>query len=133
MPPFDPKQFLHLAKTISAGTNSSEAEFRTSVGRAYYAVFLIARDRLFILGRLDSIEEIPDLHSKVVKEVRSIKRPLGDKLDALRRIRVQADYVLSAQDTRYQQQYGDWQNNWSRTQVIAEQIHTHIQNLQSRA
>ncbi len=131
MPPFDPKQFLHLAETISVGTNPSEAEFRTSVGRAYYAVFLIARDRLFALGKLDSIER-PDLHLKVVAGVRNIKRQLGDQLDTLRRYRGQADYVLSAQDTRYQQRYGNWQENWSRAQVIAQQIHTHIQNLQSR-
>ena len=39
---FDPLAFLVLAREL-AGEGKDEAKLRTAVGRAYYALFLIAR------------------------------------------------------------------------------------------
>lgn len=46
MTAFDWHLFMDLAKTLAmakAGDSSDEARYRTAVGRAYYATFLIAR------------------------------------------------------------------------------------------
>lgn len=43
---FDPVGFLQVARDLNANA-TNEAEWRTAVGRAYYALFIMARDRLF--------------------------------------------------------------------------------------
>ncbi len=53
---FNPSDFLDLAMEIG---NDSEARIRTSIGRAYYASFLIVRDALSV-G-----EKTPQVHRKV--------------------------------------------------------------------
>ena len=49
--PLDPRAFLDLANALADAIAADEATLRTTVGRAYYSVFLQARDILGIRGR----------------------------------------------------------------------------------
>ena len=46
---FNPRMFLEFAVRLSR-PNLSEAEYRTAIGRAYYSVFLVAREELNARG-----------------------------------------------------------------------------------
>ena len=131
MPGFDPRQFLELADDLSAPVGTTEAALRTSVGRAYYAAFLVARDRLGAIPLLspEDLYDRPDVHGKVVQTVKGKKSGLGDKLNKLRRLRQQADYVLSSDDSGYRPEYANWAKNSSDARTIAKSIITHLVNL----
>jgi len=60
--------------------------YRTAIGRAYYAVFLIARERM----RLG----VETLHGDVIRLLRVQHRAQGDQLAQLFRWRTSADYSL---------------------------------------
>jgi hypothetical protein len=62
--PFDPEDYFTWASTIARNPASSEAELRSSISRAYYAVFLVTRDTLF--GGIDA----PDLTRRVRDKLR---------------------------------------------------------------
>ena len=84
---FDPLDFFKLAKELAGG---DEASIRTSIGRAYYASFLIARDRLELELR------IPEVHQRIV-EILYKKYPLAaNNLHQLRRLRNLSDYDTKA-------------------------------------
>ena len=69
----------------------NEGVLRTAISRAYYAVFILARH---ILG-LD-LHKTPEVHRIVVEKLRELSKPLGDKLQELRRRRNEADYEVHA-------------------------------------
>lgn len=101
--PLDPLAFLALAREL-AGQGADEAKLRTAVGRAYYTLFLIARDKTGVKGK-------KHVHEKVISAVkgRSGYRAVGDQLAKLRRLRVYADYhMLPERGTNR-----DWEMNWS--------------------
>ena len=93
MPPFDPGDFLTLARSLASKPGATEAELRTAVSRAYYAVFLKARENLVRLGRMSPTQSGGD-HGPVIATLRGHGGPHGDQLDKLRRNRGQADYQL---------------------------------------
>lgn len=93
MPAFDPADFLALARALAGTTDPSEAELRTAISRAYYAVFLKARENLVRLGRITPTQSGED-HGLVIATLRGHGGPHGDQLDKLRRNRGQADYQL---------------------------------------
>jgi uncharacterized protein (UPF0332 family) len=84
---FDPLRFLSLARELSSG---DEARLRTSVSRAYYSSFLVARERLGLTR-----ERVPEVHRTVIEELGARNRPAGVRLHRLRRMRNIADYDLS--------------------------------------
>lgn len=92
---FDPVDFLHLAKKLISG---DEASLRTAVSRAYYASFLLARDRLGLSLRA------PEVHRKVIKRMYDRKPSIGNTLHLLRHNRNSADY-----DTKVPLSYADAQ------------------------
>lgn len=100
-PPFDPKLFLALASELSTA-GAEERHLRTATGRAYYTVFLIARDKLRVVATRD-------VHTEVIRTLRARNRSWADQLDSLRRIRVAADYELTPQDPTRR----DWARNWA--------------------
>lgn len=105
--PFDPAQFLRVAAMIGS-SEANEAMLRTAVGRAYYAVFLTARDRLGVV-----ISE--KVHSEVIRLLTRRDRKLGNQMFFLLNLRLAADYQMVPE--RESQQ--DWQINWRRAQDIA--------------
>jgi len=106
--PFAPALFLALARTL-ANQPTDEARLRTAVSRAYYAVFLTARDRLRVPGTG---------HAAVLQATRASHRAAGYQLDALYQLRVLADYNLDPADpTRT-----NWQTNWTRADALAARL-----------
>jgi hypothetical protein len=117
MPLFDPLKFLRLAREL-AHQSQEEVTLRTAIGRAYYALFLVARGKAGIRGS-------QNVHSAVIKAVR--RRPgyraVADQLDALRRLRVVADYQLLPQDPNHR----DWSQNWATVQVLVQRVLPRLQ------
>jgi uncharacterized protein (UPF0332 family) len=86
------RDFLPLATRLAAGT--TEADWRTAVGRAYYAAFHIAR-RLFAglsftVPRADRAHQ--DLVFRLSNSGESAVEQAGRDLETLRRLRNRADY-----------------------------------------
>jgi len=115
--PFHPRDFLSFARSL-AGGNSSEEGLRTAVGRAYYGLFLIARERTRLTVR-------NRVHAEVKREVRRRDKATGDKLGALHRLRLVADYEVVPVDPGDR----DWGSNWSRADAIASEIAPRIENI----
>lgn len=114
---FDSLGFLRLARNL-ADRDGDEAEFRTALGRAYYALFLIAREKTAISGRRN-------VHNRVINALRQRRtyRVAADQLDVLRRLRVVADYELLPVD----QDQRDWRSNWARAQALVDRILPRLQ------
>ncbi len=106
-PPFDPAQFLRVAAVL-ASAEANEAMLRTAVGRAYYAVFLVARDRLGVV----TSEKV---HSEVIRLLTRRDRKLGSQMFFLLNLRLAADYQLLPE----QESQRDWQINWRRARDTA--------------
>jgi len=90
------REYLDLAREILPG--GTEKHWRGVSGRAYYAVFLEARDALarwgFVPTRADSVHYF--VRSRFNVPAHADLRNIGDVLDALHRLRNKADYDLSA-------------------------------------
>ena len=97
--PFDPTGFLRIARTLVSRGDADEAELRTAVGRAYYGVFLVARERLSNTGEI-SPNWTSDDHWAVITALRSRGGPFGDQLHRLRRERNRDDYDLRSTRTQ---------------------------------
>ena len=104
----NPKDFLRTAKNL-CNRFPHEADFRSAVSRAYYAVFNYARERLLEEG---IVYDRVDVHSSIVKELRNcgindlpeleyLKEPIK-RFEVLRRDRVRADYEMN--DTTFADQ-----------------------------
>jgi cytosine/adenosine deaminase-related metal-dependent hydrolase len=85
---FDPEEFLALADRLSKGT--SQAELRSAISRAYYAVFLRAREEMASSGTTTGTSSD---HAIVA---RAQSRQARGNLNTLRRMRNRADYNLQA-------------------------------------
>ena len=112
---FDPEGFLEVARSLAHKTNPTEAELRTAVGRAYYGVFLQAREVLAATGEITPTWT-PDDHPLVVGALRKRRGPSGNQLHKLRRARNQDDYHLTR----------------TRTQASAQQLVTTADLVSSR-
>src|SRR5215471_19728295 len=108
-PPFDPREFVALARDLSKNSPLAERHLRSAVGRAYCGVFLIARDRL----RVTVTENV---HHEVIVALRARNRGWADQLARLRRIRVAADYELTPDDPTRR----DWTRNWQDADLLAK-------------
>jgi virulence-associated protein VapD len=94
---FNPKKFLELGKTLIADSRYDEdARIRTSIGRCYYATFLIAWRKMVRTGvRFDD-------KTKIHQEVKDAYMDngysdIGNKLDQLREMRRRADYEMDTE------------------------------------
>ena len=87
-----PLDFLDLAEELKAATD--ESKIRTSIGRAYYAAFLYARE--WLRGKNWTLYGDGRDHLEVQKGIGHYKgRKLKGKMDSLRRnYRNEADYNL---------------------------------------
>lgn len=126
--PLNPHDFFDLAKELAEVSPTSDVKLRTSIGRVYYALFHISKDRLISIQELEETA-YGDIHSKVVTGVKGIKKNIGEKLDAIKRMRTQADYALKENDPIYNEKYQDWGKNWQETKTIADLILPHLKEL----
>lgn len=110
--PLDPLSFLIVAKEL-ASQGAGEAKLRTAVGRAYYAVFLVARGKTGITTKRD-------VHTQVIQALKRRRpyRGTAEQVDMLRRLRTVADYELIPQNPHN----SDWTRNWSTAQAVAERV-----------
>ncbi len=112
--PFDPQDFLTLAQTTVGSATANEAELRTAISRAYYAVHLHARETLSAASHMQSTKSGAD-HGIVISKLRSRGGSLGDQVDWLRVRRHRADYRLgSPVASQAQQIVTVAQNVWGR-------------------
>ncbi len=117
--PLDPLAFLELAQEL--GKSSEETALRAAVGRAYYALFLLARDRLGIPLTTS------DVHSHVARVLRGQPgcwKAAGD-LRVLRALRNVADYQLMPDDPDDR----DWEKNWASAERIVRRVLPKLQEL----
>ena len=125
---FDPLDFSNLARTIAAGT-TSEAAYRTAVGRLYYSLHLLARDRLGLtstqLKKITKRMKKGGSHAAVIHEVTTRDMATGGQLDLLRVLRIEADYHLQPSS----HQFASWGANYQNADLIATKILPRIQTL----
>lgn len=91
---FDWAEFLVFSERLYARADRDEATERTIISRAYYGAFGTARARLGgrVMGRQSVHKQVIDAYKG---STNADKRLLGNKLDALRKRRVDADYEAS--------------------------------------
>ena len=89
--PFDWRGFLELAHSITAGKTVSEAEYRTAVSRAYYAVFHVALE--YCVNEGYTVEHTSGDHQRVRDWLTELGLGTASiNLYELHRLRKQADY-----------------------------------------
>ena len=96
---------------VNLAQQGTEADLRTAVGRLYYALFHVAKERTGAKGK--------GIHKKVVQAVKKRDNATGNQLDSLRRLRVAADYELVPKDERISR---NWQQNWHTAHTIASHL-----------
>ncbi len=101
---FYPQHFLEVARDLAAAP-TNEAKLRAAVSRAYYALFLMVRDKANIIGK-DSV------HERAKTAVAAKSAAAGGTFQTLRELRTHADYVLKPGDSGYDPAYDDWEGNW---------------------
>ena len=97
---FDPLDFLRLADALVTD-DADEATLRTAIGRAYYAVFLLARARTSVRGRRHA-------HERVRVAISPVNGRLAALLGTISTVRDYADYELLPDN----ENYTDWKRNW---------------------
>jgi hypothetical protein len=115
---FNPREFLEVANEL--GQHTDEARLRTAVGRAYYSVFLEARDKLGLGGQSRHI------HGQVIGRLRDKDPAAGNQLDKLETLRGEADYQLRVRDPLHR----NWRSNWRDALNYARHISRRLENLQ---
>ena len=68
---FDPLGFLKVAENLSNGNN--EAQFRTSVSRSYYSVFLATREKVESRNGKFQLERYGDIHQVLIDRLKSLR------------------------------------------------------------
>jgi len=101
-PEFDPLLFLQLADELVTD-DADEATLRTAVGRAYYAVFLLARSKVVVRGR-------HNIHERVRQAISPENVRAASLLGSIASVRFIADYELQPNNPTYR----NWRRNWER-------------------
>ena len=120
-PAFDPMMFLQLADELATDT-ADEAALRTAIGRAYYAVFLLARAQTSIQGRHQA-------HHRVREELSPRSSRLAALLGTMSSIRLVADYDLQPSNPQIQ----DWRRNWRNIRENAAQVLDELDKLANQS
>ncbi len=114
---FDPTKFFSFAGSLVRDSSANEAALRSAISRAYYSIFLVARDSLFgtdearltsgIRKRINRNYQTAThgrqrelgTHALVIFAVRDKTNnfTLSQQIDQLKEARVNADYKMSQQ------------------------------------
>ena len=111
---FHPQQFLEVARSL-ASPPSEEARLRAAVSRAYYAIFLMVREKVHIIGK-DSV------HERAKTAVAAKSSAAGGTFQTLRDLRIHADYILTPGDPGYDPAYEDWEDNWKNAEWCCDSL-----------
>ena len=120
--PFDPEPLLRLAEELATpgedGEEAPEIKLRAAVGRAYYAVFHVARERTGVIDR-------EGIHATVVYQVRRrYGHIVGEKQNRIKLMREVADYEFPPIDSAF----SDWQKNWTDVRLLSAQVLEKLKN-----
>ena len=99
----DAEAIFQLAQELAASASESgdEIKLRSAVSRAYYAVFLLAREKT-------KVTSSTDVHAEVVRRVnRQYSTMTGDTLHKMKTRRNAADYEFPPSE-----EFRDWKENW---------------------
>jgi hypothetical protein len=107
---FGPLAFLAVANAL-ATEDADEAALRTAVGRAYYAVFLVARSR-------SGVMDTQFAHERVRSALSTSSTRLASVLGSMSRLRMIADYEPMPRNV----QERDWRRNWEKTRRNADSV-----------
>lgn len=99
---FDPLEFLRVADELVTD-DADEATLRTAIGRAYYAIFLLARTKTGVQGRRNA-------HERVREAISPVNDRLASLLGTIATARYFADYELLPANSNF----SDWRLNWER-------------------
>lgn len=95
---YDPSQFLELADKLVPDNRYEEvSRSRTAIGRAYYSAFLMAKKKLEDLGYSFHEPDILGIHQQVIEKVLVKDSTTANRLETLRRYRIDADYKMETQ------------------------------------
>lgn len=114
---FDPLDFLRLADAL-ATDNANEASLRTAIGRAYYAVFLMARAKTGVPGRRQ-------VHERVRTAISPVNGRLASLLGTISTYRDYADYELRPSSEKY----ANWKRNWEEVRRNATRVLEELETL----
>ena len=118
--PFDPLDFLKLAQDLAKV--GGEDRLRTAIGRAYYSLFLLVRERT---GAFPARKE-DSAHTLVINAVRKRRGfAVGNDLYRLKQLRITADYQLLPADIALQ----DWSQNWATARALVQRLLPELQAL----
>ncbi len=107
----DAQALFQIAQELAAQADSANdvMKWRSAVNRAYYAVFLLAREKTRVTPE-------NDVHAEVVRRVR---RQYGDLISRdlfrLKELRRAADYEFPPPE-----ELSDWRANWTSTERKAQ-------------
>lgn len=119
---FDPGQFGDIAHFL-VSAKPGEGGMRTAIGRLYYSLFLICLYHLYNGGLIPQKRfhlqptHRKGIHAVIIDDMRRINTSVGDQLERLRTLRIQADYRLTADHG-----YSNWAANWRSAQFLAKSI-----------
>ena len=95
---YEPQNFLEFAdQLLSDKRYEEQGRLRTAIGRAYYAAFLSTKKKLEEIGF--SFRDVERIHREVIEALMNLDYSMGDRLEALRNYRVDADYKMEASIT----------------------------------
>ncbi len=118
--PFDPLEFWNVAQELAAA--GGESRLRAALGRAYYALFLLARERT---GAYPATTR-QSAHALVISAVSTHKGfTVANDLNQLKKLRIIADYQLVPTKTGEQ----DWARNWARAQWLVGRLLPSLQSI----
>ena len=120
---FDPERFLALASRL-VQRGGEEEDYRCAVSRAYYACFLTARDKL-LENDGTRMRASESMHRAVIDAIPDAR--VSRRLDALRELRIQADYYTNPQHRRTRAVFkrhrvNSWASLAEQSLALAEEI-----------
>lgn len=115
--PLNPLDFLAIADMLSE--IEGQAALRSAINRAYFALYLLARDKT---GTRPSRKET---HQKVISATKSLDRAAGDQLAKLQRLRRVADYEIVPVDAIYSDR--TWFDHWKQASNLATNVLARLQ------
>jgi hypothetical protein len=107
---FDPLDFLRLADEL-ATDEADEAALRTAIGRAYYAVCPLARNKTSVRDRRSA-------HVRLREEISPTNQRLASLLGSMSKHRDVADYEPMPDSP----QFRNWRRNWEYVRRNADDV-----------
>lgn len=114
---FGPLDFLRLADTL-ATDDPDEAALRTAVGRAYYAVFLLARAKTGVEGKRQA-------HERVRQAISPVNERLASLLGTIATARYFADYEPRPTNSNF----SDWKRIWQQVRQNVTSVLDELETL----